>query len=464
MKSSFAAQAADRSAPEGSAPVGAAQRRLAAALSILLILGAAAMTPFANEAMPPVPGYMTAFGAAMLSINFMLATLLYSRGATEGSGSVVMLGTAYFFVAAIFAPLMASFPDGLVQGALIGAPASAVWLWSFWHAGFGLLILRFAHGAAQAEKRQRSPLREALAALAAAAAMAVASTAGLPWLPSLFADGHSFFSGSARAIPWAILAIDMLAAAKLFRLPNKTTEQLWLAVGMLAACFDVWLTFHGTDRFSLGWYVSKVGSVATSMAVLVSLFADLSLLYRRSFQANRQLAALANQDGMTGLANRRRFDEALGDEWSRARRGRLPLSLMLVDVDHFKKFNDRFGHLAGDDCLRRVAGALGESASRPGDLAARYGGEEFALVLPDTSGEGALELAEQIRLRLAAAAIEHPDAASGLVTVSIGVATMVPGSRAMPEEAIRAADKALYAAKAAGRNCARHALGSMRLI
>jgi diguanylate cyclase (GGDEF)-like protein len=444
--------------PAQGGTIGAVQRRFAVSLSSLLILAGVAMTPFANASMPPIPGYMTAFGAAMLSINFMLAMLLYSRGETEGNGSVVMLGTAYFFVATIFVPLMASFPDGLIRGTIIGTPVSSVWLWSFWHAGFGLSILRFAHGAGSNHTLSLSPMREMSFALGIVIFMALVGTLGLPYLPSLFADGHSFFSGPAKLIPWSILAIDALAAVKLYRLPNKTPEHLWLTVGMLAACFDVWLTFHGTDRFSLGWYVSKVGSLATSMAVLVSLFADLTLLYKRSFQTNLLLVTLANQDGMTGLANRRRFDETLDTEWRRARRSLQPLSLMLLDVDLFKKFNDRFGHLAGDDCLRKVATVLRESAQRPGDLAARYGGEEFALVLPNTSAENAMALAALIRRRLAALAIAHPDIASGKVSASIGIATMVPELSSHPESVILAADKALYMAKSEGRDCERHAM------
>ena len=181
------------------------------------------------------------------------------------------------------------------------------------------------------------------------------------------------------------------------------------------------------------------------------------MLYRRVFQANVLLASLANQDGLTCLANRRRFDETLDAEWRRARRYGQPISLMMIDVDFFKKFNDRFGHIGGDDCLRKVAKVLRESAQRPGDLAARYGGEEFAIILPATSASNALSVAAQVRERLAVLAIPHPDMASGKVSVSIGVCTMVPDVQALLEVAISAADKALYLAKSEGRDRARHA-------
>jgi len=256
----------------------------------------------------------------------------------------------------------------------------------------------------------------------------------------------------------------MFAAIKLLRLPQRTPEQLWLIVGMFAACFDVWLTFHGTSRFSLGWYVSKVAGVFTSMVVLVSLFRELSQLYRRVYQTNIVLSALANQDGLTSLANRRRFDEILQAEWARAQRYNQPISLLMIDVDHFKKFNDRFGHLDGDDCLRVIGKVLRDCSKRPDDLAARYGGEEFAMVLPFTSASGADALARRICLVLGELAIPHPDVKAGVVSVSIGVATIVPNAEMLPEKVISAADGALYLAKEAGRNCVRHASDMMRVM
>lgn len=437
--------------------IGPVQWRFAIVLSVLLIAGGIALTPFANIPWMPVPGYMTAFGAAMVITNIMLTMLLFGRGATEKDGVLISLGTAYFFVAAIFVPLMAAFPDGLVAGSIIGTRVSAVWLWSFWHAGFGLFILRFAWMASKTRQRSLSVWREIAMTVAIVIVLALLSTVGLPYLPSLLPDGHTFFTGSAQLIPWTILAIDVWAAIKLLQIRKQTPEQLWLTVGMVAACFDVWLTFHGTNRFAMGWYVAKLGSLFTSMAVLISLFSDLSLLYRRVFQTNVVLASLAHQDGLTNLANRRRFDEILAAEWGRARRYKQPLSLLMVDVDYFKKYNDRFGHLGGDDCLRQVSKILSECVNRPGDVAARYGGEEFALILPHTAAEGAIALGERINRDLAKLAIPHPDLDNGFVSVSIGAATIVPGQQLLPEQVVSAADAALYLAKSQGRNCVRHA-------
>jgi diguanylate cyclase (GGDEF)-like protein/PAS domain S-box-containing protein len=169
-----------------------------------------------------------------------------------------------------------------------------------------------------------------------------------------------------------------------------------------------------------------------------------------------ELEALARTDALTGLANRRAFDEALDAEWRRAARDGSPLSLVLLDVDHFKPFNDANGHQAGDDCLRTIARAVLQAARRAGETAARYGGEEFALVLPATDSKAAAALAEQIRGAVEGLRIPHPLNPDGkVVTVSIGLATALAADGAslkMPYGLLEAADRALYKAKSGGRN------------
>jgi diguanylate cyclase (GGDEF)-like protein/PAS domain S-box-containing protein len=167
-----------------------------------------------------------------------------------------------------------------------------------------------------------------------------------------------------------------------------------------------------------------------------------------------RLAALAISDGLTGLANRRHFDERLQEEWARAKRDGAALSLLLIDVDHFKKFNDQYGHQAGDACLRSVARVLAEQARRPADLAARYGGEEFALLLPNTDPEGCERVGEKVRDALHAFAMLHAlNPPSRRVTVSLGGATKLPaGDSAECTSLVETADRALYAAKDSGRD------------
>ncbi len=169
-----------------------------------------------------------------------------------------------------------------------------------------------------------------------------------------------------------------------------------------------------------------------------------------------KLEALARMDGLTGIANRRAFDEALEREWRDALKGNDAISLLVIDIDCFKAFNDTNGHQAGDDCLRTIAAAIAEHATQEGELAARYGGEEFAVILPHTDYNRALATGERIRAAVEALAVPHPGApVSSVVTVSVGVATAMAahgGTIEMPHGLLQAADAALYKAKAWGRN------------
>ena len=168
-------------------------------------------------------------------------------------------------------------------------------------------------------------------------------------------------------------------------------------------------------------------------------------------RANRALAWQARNDALTDVANRRAFDEQLALECERANRAGAPLSLLMIDVDHFKRYNDAAGHPAGDACLQAVAGAVQGAVRRPIDFAARYGGEEFAVILPATSSAGAHERAEEVRRAVHALGIAHPGLAPGsVVTVSIGASSGRPP--VSPEDLVRQADEALYKAKQTGRD------------
>ena len=168
-------------------------------------------------------------------------------------------------------------------------------------------------------------------------------------------------------------------------------------------------------------------------------------------EANRRLAELASRDELTGLHNRRRFEETLASEWARARRQRAPVALVLVDIDYFKTLNDTLGHMAGDRALKAVASVIERAARRPGDAAARYGGDEFAVLLPGGSADRVHELAEDIRTAVEALRLPHPGHPLGHVTVSVGVAA-VPAADGDEPTVVDEADRALYRAKAGGRN------------
>jgi diguanylate cyclase (GGDEF)-like protein len=225
------------------------------------------------------------------------------------------------------------------------------------------------------------------------------------------------------------------------------------------------IRFRGEDFGQLEIVSREAFSPATALAFealthqvagaihLASTKHDLERANEHLARAIETLHRISTTDALTGVANRRNFDDALILEWRRAARSRTPLSLIMIDIDAFKAYNDVYGHQAGDECLRRVAESLQSHLHRAGDIVTRYGGEEFAVLIVGAERDRAGHLAELLRASVETMNIEHrASPASSVVTISVGVATMVPEHDRDAATLLKAADEALYAAKAAGRN------------
>jgi diguanylate cyclase (GGDEF)-like protein len=256
----------------------------------------------------------------------------------------------------------------------------------------------------------------------------------------------------------AILLFEMLVwAVAAWRSGQRSARFYAIALGGL--CFGLLLNRLALDQVvphtAFTEWILEVG-ITWEAIVLAFAVAD---HVRNTVQENALLQAsgarlqqLATIDGLTGIANRRAFDQRLELEWNRALRAGDPIGLLFVDVDFFKQYNDSCGHVAGDDCLRRVAQTMLRVAARATDLCARYGGEEFAILLPEAGPDEAARRAEALRLAIADLAISHPASPERRVTISIGVASVSPGAERSPRDLIDAADRALYEAKNGGRN------------
>jgi diguanylate cyclase (GGDEF)-like protein len=204
--------------------------------------------------------------------------------------------------------------------------------------------------------------------------------------------------------------------------------------------------FYYESPHSRSWYHFVAVKLGDGFAVTVRDITDRKLM-------ELELQRLATLDGLTGVANRRSFDTAIAREWHRCFQEKKPLSLILCDVDYFKKYNDFYGHQMGDDCLIKVAQVLTKAVKRPTDVVARYGGEEFAIILPNTNAEGAIAISEWIRQKMRQLSIPHKTSTVGnSVTLSLGIAGQVPDSETRPTDLIAEADKALYEAKKRGRD------------
>jgi len=194
-------------------------------------------------------------------------------------------------------------------------------------------------------------------------------------------------------------------------------------------------------------------SKVIAMRRLIEMQRSMLDMTKKLNEANVKLQRLSATDGLTGISNRRMYDELAIREWRRCERMAKPISLVMIDVDHFKLFNDKYGHQAGDECLKKIAEQVGRAAPRATDLAARYGGEEFVLVLGETDADGAKWIANRLRQQVSDMNIPHYATDTRHVTISCGVASVVPTEKLALEMLLKSADYALYQAKKTGRNC-----------
>lgn len=208
----------------------------------------------------------------------------------------------------------------------------------------------------------------------------------------------------------------------------------------------------GVDYITKPFELEEVLARVKTHLMIYHLQRELRAKEEELEKANQQLQALVTIDELTQIANRRFFNERFSYEWHRLKRERLPLSLIMCDVDHFKRYNDKYGHLRGDECLKKVAQALKLAVKRSSDLVVRYGGEEFAVILPNTPLDGAIHVANNIQQQIKLLAIVH-DSVNSYITISLGVSAVVPHPHFSPEALVEMADHALYEAKKRGRNC-----------
>ena len=273
----------------------------------------------------------------------------------------------------------------------------------------------------------------------------------------------AYFASLSIALMAAIEVASWIAAGvgELFALLTLHSLGLYFLAGIL---FRQALQANLVMVFALAATLLLLGVPAAKVAYLTGILAGAAAIgglafrhqgirFRRTFLEHGLVTEMAARDGLTGLKNRRAFDEHLIGTWKQALRDRRPLAVMLIDVDDFKPFNDRYGHQAGDDTLRQIAAVIDGFAKRPLDIAARYGGEELAVILFDVTREHAEKIAEQLREAVQACGIEHRDSTgAGVVTVSIGVAIVRPQLERSPDGIVQLADEALYKAKKEGRN------------
>jgi len=440
--------------PTSAVPVRARLISVACWLAIIVIVGV--LLAVAAFPLPPNGAFLPAYGAATFCVDFITAVLLLAQSNILHDRAQSNLGRAYLFSALIIIPHMLSFPGVFGVESIIGNSSGAVWFWCAWHFGFPFFTIAYLRDLDG--KRDAVPVRTVYSigfTLLVIAATTALFTVGLPYLPAILNNG-SFNRLNTLGIGPFIVATNAVAAVMArLRLRSDSSLTTCVFIALVVSTIDVVLTLSGSVRFSFGWYVARMLSLVTGLIVLVALVSELLGLLRQVTSANAQLRTLTGTDPLTGIANRRQFDQTLDLEWRRALRSGHHVSLLMIDIDQFKAFNDHYGHPTGDTCLKAVAVALASVPNRPADLVARVGGEEFAVLLPDTGQDGAMEVARALNTAVAALGIQHAAGSTGIVTCSIGVCTQRPVTSTVTgtsTDFVAHADAALYVAKRDGRN------------
>lgn len=435
-------------------------------VSVVLFMAAA---PFAAVALEPFPAFISIYVTALVIFDLITAVLLFGQYRALGSRGLLVLGGAYLFTATATAAYALIFPGLFTPTGLLGSgPQSSSALYILWHAGFPLAVMVYAHIKhheppdpqwAERGRAHRGIVATVLVVLLVVGLWTGFATAGHAHLP-MFLDGHRT-TATGKLVLTGIWLLSLAALVTLWRRKPHSLLDVWLQVVLCAWLLDLALAaLLNTGRYDLGWYMGRIYGLLAAGFLLIVLLSESARHHARLLQvtaaleaANATLWRFSMQDGLTELANRRAFDLHLAEQLALATRHHRPLALVLLDVDHFKAFNDEYGHQLGDECLQAIAKVLRASSKRPSDLAARYGGEEFALILPETDSHGALHIATATLAAVVQLSIPHSRCSTGPhVSISAGIATLHPGETMTPQCMIETADKALYEAKKTGRN------------
>ncbi|WP_278652667.1 sensor domain-containing diguanylate cyclase [Pandoraea pnomenusa] len=438
------------------------QRALAGCLAIVVFAALILAAPNAMMALPAVAPFLPMCGLTVFTTASIAAFLLGAQFQVNRWPAFGWLAGAYAFMALTVAMQLLTYPGLFApQGLLAAHPTTSGWIWVFWHAGFPLLVLIAMIARHRFTPQVVTPLPSAGRAvwihvgLPVAVGILLCLTAlAVPLPPALTpASVPGAFSASGAGV--VLLAVNLVALGAVLALGRlRTVLDLWVALAVLACVTDTVLSLMSTVKFSLGWYLARLFSMSAPGVLVCVLVWEVTRLYRELTRAHLRLIEYSNRDALTGIFNRRYFNERFPREFEQARRSGHPLSILMVDVDHFKRYNDEFGHVVGDECLAQVALALLRATHRPADMVARYGGEEFVIVLPETDADGAGFVAKRVAQSVRALA-KPCTGPTGLVTVSIGCATHVPAQGALndtPERLVCVADEALYTAKRLGRD------------
>jgi len=437
------------------------QRRAALATVLGLLFFALLTAPFGERRMGDFEALGPAITSAVMVAMFVSAGMLRNQYHTTRYVPFAVLAVAYSTTALLQLPYLLTFPHVVSINGFGFGPQVATYFWLTWHAAFVLLVAGYVWADSYFSRKAVEPLdaaeflrRYTLLAGVCAAGSIAAIVSFHQDLPELVTAGGYTPLYHLLVEQLLLASACIVMATMIARNALRHTTHLWLCVVLVAFAIEIYVSGEiVTSRFSLGWYMAYLEAAAWQ-----TLF-----LFVQLHHANEQLAAFAadtrtlveetQRDALTGLFNRRGFDDRFESALAECGTSNSPIALLVLDLDHFKAYNDHFGHLAGDEALRKIAAEMTNIVNRPTDACCRVGGEEFAIILGGTDEAGAITVAERLRLGVMRLRIRHaPEIPLAAMTVSIGLAVEHAASVPTAKSLYERADQALYRAKRTGRN------------
>jgi diguanylate cyclase (GGDEF)-like protein len=439
-----------------------AQRRQALATTLGVLLVAIMAVPYGERSIGAIDGLLPAIGSGSMVAMVVSGVLLANQYHSTRYVPYAVLSVAYWTTAILLAPYMLFSAHAFSLGAFGMGTQVAPWLWIVWHATFVLLVAGYVWSDSYFARHEIDRMdgaefvrRYALTAGVFVAGGVAAVLLFAHKLPILIADGTYTLTYHLLVQQLLLTSACIVMATMIARNALRNPTNLWVCVVLAAYTIEIFLNGDVISApYLVAWYAGLFCAAAWQS---VFLFVQLH-------HANQQLAAYAadtrtlveetQRDALTNLFNRRGFDDHFELALAESKAARASVALLALDLDHFKAYNDHFGHLAGDDALRQISAAMMGAVNRPADACCRVGGEEFAIILSETDESGAQIVAERVRLAVMRLRIKHaPEIQLPCMTISVGVAVTDAAASITAKALHDRADKALYRAKRLGRNC-----------
>ena len=428
------------------------ERYLVLSIICLFVLVSAFASLISKIQGPVIPGFVVVCGISVFIISLQTAFLLYTQSNLELNKSVAFLASGYFLISFLALYRIIFIPNAILPSYLVSEESQiSSWMWTIWHIIFPIYIILYSLNFSFGQKISYKAYRWYFRLVPLISVVIILSVIfGEHLLPHII-NGNNY---SQSLYLDKIILIFSIGALFSLILKKGTyhRQDLWLLLATVTHSLDVFYGIVGEVRYSIGWYLGTINGLISSTIILGVFIHRIKKIAQTMKEENYRLRDMTETDVLTGIANRRKFNLIFKTLWTLALQQEKSICLIMIDIDHFKLYNDTLGHLEGDKCLMTVAQTLKTIAKRQIDLTARIGGEEFVILLFGVNEKEGLKYSEEARKAIENLKMPTPSTLHPYVTVSVGWGVITPDTTINPDWFIDKVDKALYQAKNKGRN------------